>query len=157
MLSHKRYIWIVIPYNTPRFEFSKIFTFNKPIPGLRLERRKREPKSLVIPFHHPGEPTEGIEPPTGCLQNNYSTTELRRHLHIILFSPLPVNIIPCTFTFWATIERSIGSILPMPRRQFPRLLGFDFDYVAAWPHIVVEVVHIHTIYRLRVDTIPCRY
>jgi hypothetical protein len=32
----------------------------------------------------------------------------------------------------------------MSRSQFPRLLGFDFDYIAAWPHIVVEVVvHSH--------------
>jgi hypothetical protein len=51
----------------------------------------------------------------------------------------------------------MGSILPMTRRQFPRLLGFDFDYVASWTHIVVEVVHIHTIVHLRVDTIPYRY
>lgn len=127
------------------------------IPGLRLERRKREPKSLVIPFHHPGEPTEGIEPPTGCLQNNYSTTELRRHLHIILSSPIPVNIISCSLTLWTIIERSVRPILSMPRRQFPRLLGFDFDSFAGLPHIVVEVVHTHTIYRLRVDTIPYRY
>lgn len=48
------------------------------VPGLGFEPRQREPKSLVLPLHYPGEPIEGFEPPTGCLQNNYSTTELYR-------------------------------------------------------------------------------
>ncbi len=78
-------------------------------------------------------------------------------LHIILSSPLSVNVVTSTLTLWAIIERSVRPILLVSRRQFPRLLDFDFDYIAAWPHIVVEVVHTHTIYRLRVDTIPYRY
>jgi hypothetical protein len=55
------------------------------IPGLGFEPRQREPKSLVLPLHYPGEPTEGIEPPTGCLQNSYSATELRRHCKVRYF------------------------------------------------------------------------
>jgi hypothetical protein len=42
-------------------------------------------------------------------------------------------------------------LLPVTRRQFPPLLGFDFDTVvlAARPHIVVVVEGNHTIVRFR--------
>lgn len=36
----------------------------KLIPGLGFEPRQREPKSLVLPLHYPGEPLIGVEPIT---------------------------------------------------------------------------------------------
>lgn len=42
------------------------------VPGLRLERRNADPKSAVIPFHHPGEPLIRIERITYALQKRCS-------------------------------------------------------------------------------------
>ena len=101
-------------------------------------------------------PTEGIEPPS----DDYKSTVIAiilcgQSLYIILLSPLSVNVISCATTLWPTVECSIAPILPMSRRQLPRLLGFDLDYIASGSNIVVGVVHSQTIFHFHADKKLC--
>lgn len=48
--------------------------------NLRTQFQYRSSVSKPVRPNARQEPVEGIEPPTGCLQNNYSTTELHRQI-----------------------------------------------------------------------------
>lgn len=75
------------------------------LPGLGFEPRQREPKSLVLPLHYPGET-----------------------LHIILSTPLFVNSVAGTQPLGLGIVGSTArQMVVVPRRGFPRLAGIEFD------------------------------
>ena len=123
-----------------------------PIPGLRFERRIKDPKSSVIPFHHPGSRQRDLNP----RQVVYKTTTLPLsyvgRLHIILLTPSSVNISAGTLSLGTMIHKRIA-VFPVTRRHFPRLLDLDLDLAVlpARTHIVVVLERNHTIVHFRVS------
>ena len=66
-------------------------------------------------------------------------------IHIIVFSPCPVNPLSGTLFAWAGIHSSNLAVLSVSRRDFPLFADFDGDSIVAAGHNNTAVVVVDNI------------
>ena len=66
-------------------------------------------------------------------------------IHIIVFSPCPVNPLSGTLFAWAGIHSSNLAVLSVSRRDFPLFADFEADSIVAAGHNNTAVVGVDNI------------